>query len=154
MPRISFRIPIFQENKPYMFIKTSTENENIDDYRLAVNNTFLKKYELNFKMYREIEYLSTIFEFDIKNKNKNYLVYRLPPRYKLDVIKTTHVVEIGEPNENDLYVDKYYIPSMESTIVITHKIRDSVCYNWGVALITKYEINHFLQQLNRLSRKF
>lgn len=151
---ISFRLPIFLENKPYLYIKSRTET---DDYRIALNNMFLKKYDLNFKIFRDSDInnilMNNIFVIDNKNTYKDYLIYKLPARHKLDVNKSTYILEYGKVDENDLIVDKYYIQQWNTTILITQRIINKISSNQSICIISNSDINTIIDKLSKFIRR-
>lgn len=114
----SLRLPVFcMTNKPFVYIKVNTMSEK---YRVSLSPEFMKLYNLNFQIFRDIS-LEKILTQLKKNPNLNGIVnkslkpdqfqspsifMKLPKKESFKVKKHTVILE-----EEDLpgitYIDKY-----------------------------------------------
>lgn len=122
LPEITtLRLPIFcRENKPFIFIKVMDDSEK---YRISVNPDFLKNYNLNFKILRDLSLdnfmsslrpnLKNILKRGTMNEDPNSIsnvsiFLRLPEKEKFPIQKHTIVSERDNRPGRTL-IDKYQI---------------------------------------------
>jgi hypothetical protein len=156
---LSLRIPIFNQNKPYVFFRI---NKKSDKYRLSLSPDFMKQYNLSFRIFRNSSLnsmLQTIGETSHLNTNFGKLDFRLPKKEKQQVIKQTMIVDLNNDSTDRLIIDKYTflgksltdIHQEDTVVFITERNfgdKSNVC----LAFISKkyLTINEFLRDLDNL----
>lgn len=129
---LSLRLPIFNQNKPYLFLKISKDDNK---YRMSLSPEFLKQYNLSFRIFRNVsleELLNSLKETSRLNTNFNKLDFRLPKKEVQEVQKINFIIDLNDDNEDVLNVEKYTFLSsglknlQEETVVF---ITERTCKN-------------------------
>lgn len=104
---LSLRLPIFNQNKPYLFLKIS---KNTDKYRLSLSPDFLKQYNISFRIFRNNSLdtlIASLSETSRLNTNFNKLDFRLPKKESQEVIKLNYIMDINDDNQDIINIEKY-----------------------------------------------
>lgn len=104
---LSLRLPIFNQNKPYLFLKIS---KNTDKYRLSLSPDFLKQYNISFRIFRNNSLdtlIASLSETSRLNTNFNKLDFRLPKKESQEVIKLNYIMDINDNNQDIINIEKY-----------------------------------------------
>lgn len=111
---LSLRLPIFNQNKPYLFLKIS---KNTDKYRLSLSPDFLKQYNISFRIFRNNSLdtlIASLSETSRLNTNFNKLDFRLPKKESQEVIKLNYIMDINDDNQDIINIEKYTFMGKEA----------------------------------------
>lgn len=152
----TLRLPIFcRSNKPFVFLKVLNFSEK---YRVSVSPDFLKKYNLNFKILRDVSLQN--FLNNLKNHHKKILKFpeqeisenhkkdfaqiflRLPNIDKLQVQKFTITLE-NDNAPGKTIIDKYEFYNLKKT-----KMRTTIF------IIDRYYENRINSSISFISEEF
>lgn len=150
---LSLRLPIFNQNKPYLFLKISKDT---DKYRLSLSPDFLKQYNLSFRIFRNKsldELIKNLDQTSRLNTNFNKLDFRLPKKELQEVIKLNFIMDLKDDGTDVINLEKYIFMSktnVEETVVfISERITNGIT-NLCLSFISKKykSLEEFLKDLD------